>query len=606
MRRTLLLVSGVMLLLSGCSEPASPVATEAIVEDAADGFREVVLQSDGDSPLPMRASASSETPGHEAFKAVDGAVGADSTWSCAGGEEQWIRLEFDRPATVERIVLVVSQPRSAETHHALWMKGQSGPGRLVAELQRETSDQQALEYVPLDPLTGVSSLRLVTLDTPFQAAWEEIMVYGSLEPLADEPAPPVDEVILFTNGVILTMDRDQPQAETLLVKGERIAFVGDEEEGREEAGEGALEIDLADRTLMPGFVDAHNHVFDSVYWGLDLDGLQEMVLANGITTMADAFVTEELLSTLMAMEEGGELQVRTSAYMVYGDYCGELLPMWFEAYPPERNPGDMLRWDAVKLFADGGVCGSPAYSFEHDRHGYGNLWFTQEQMNSMVEDIDSRGYQAIIHALGDRGADATLNAIEHVLDGGPNELRHRIEHNMFVRPDQYARYGELDVVAAFFGVYPNCVYDDITAPPAGKEDWEWPYTRILGANPGLHVAWHSDAPWIGPPDPIANLFSMVTDYEVAMDGETTCATPEWVTARDFTVEQALAMMTIEGAYALNRDDELGSLSAGKLADLVVLSADPSSIPVEDLLQIEVLLTMVGGETAYCGEPAVCP
>ncbi|MBN2555198.1 MAG: amidohydrolase family protein [Anaerolineales bacterium] len=612
MRVKVMAVLPILVLLAGCAAVAEPVETDrptsipAYVEGGIEAFRVLDFVPADEAPLAARVTASSETSGHEASYAVDGEMGYDAAWSSQGGKEQWIQLDFNGAVVIERIVLVVSQPRTAETHHELWARDVSGDDTLVAEIRQETFNQEILEFVPAEPLEGIAAITLVTLDTPSLAAWEEILVFGSPQAGGEAAGSMPNSTILFFNGVILTMNPEQPRAEAILVEGERITFVGDEAAARELAGDDVVEMDLTGHTLMPGFIDAHNHVFDRTdFWGTDLYCVQAMLLANGITTMADAFVTEDLLLGLMAMDEEGELHVRTSAYMVYGTNCGEQLPMWWAAYPPANEPGDMLRWDAVKLFTDGGSCGGPAFTFEHGFWGYGDLWYTQDQLNSMLEDIDSRGYQAIIHALGDRGTQAAIDAIAYVLDGGENVLRHRIEHNATVSPDQDPLYSEQDIVVVFFGAYPSCGATASGNAP-GTESWEWPYTRILAANPGLHAAWHSDAPYIGPPDPIAGLYSMVTDYEVAVDGVTVCESPDWLIYRDFTVDQALPMMTIEGAYALHREDELGSLEAGKLADLVVLSADPTAIPEEDLLSIDVLLTMVGGETAYCGDTAMCP
>ena len=605
MKRQMLVAILLVAVLASCS--GSSAATPGLdeVEGGIEVFRELEFVPTDEAPLAARASASSEVPGHEAAHAVDGEVGYDAAWSSQGGEEQWIQLDFDGEALIESIILVVSQPRTAQTHHELWGMDSDGEAHLLAELQQETRNHQMLEFVPEEPLEGMTSITIMTRETPSLAAWEEILVFGSLQAGGEMGESMAHASILFFNGVILTMNPDQPRVEAVLVEGDRIVFVGDEDAARQQAGEDVFDMDLEGRTLMPGFIDAHNHVFDRTdFWGTDLNGVQDVVLANGITTMADAFVTEDLLLELMALDRAGELRVRTTAYLVYGTNCGEQLPMWWAAYPIANESGDMLRWDGVKLFTDGGSCGGPAFSFEHAFFGFGDLWYTQEQLNSMLEDIHSRGYQAIIHALGDRGTQAALDAIAHVLDGGENVLRHRIEHNSMVRPEQQPVYGELGVVATFFGSA-NCFFE-ASPPPPGSESWEWPYTRILAASPGMHAAWHSDAPYVGPPDPIAGLYSIVTPYEVGADSVTICDGPSWLTGRDFTVEQVLRMMTIEGAYAMHREDELGSIETGKLADLVVLSADPTAIAEEDLLSIDVLLTMVGGETAFCGEAAVCP
>ena len=87
--------------------------------------------------------------------------------------------------------------------------------------------------------------------------------------------------------------------------------------------------------------------------------------------------------------------------------------------------------------------------------------------------------------------------------------------------------------------------------------------------------------------------------EVDADGETICDTPEWLAHKMLTVDQVLPMMTIEAAYALFRDEEVGSLRAGKLADLIILSDNPLTVEPNAIKDLEVSMTMVGGRVAYC-------
>jgi hypothetical protein len=82
----------------------------------------------------------------------------------------------------------------------------------------------------------------------------------------------------------------------------------------------------------------------------------------------------------------------------------------------------------------------------------------------------------------------------------------------------------------------------------------------------------------------------------------------WQLAQAVSVAEALEMLTIRGAYAAHQEQDLGSLAAGKYADLVILSANPLGVPVEALPEIEVLLTMIGGRVDYCppGQGEICP
>ena len=239
-------------------------------------------------------------------------------------------------------------------------------------------------------------------------------------------------------------------------------------------------------------------------------------------------------------------------------------------------------------------------SFAHPAFGFGDLWFTQDELNAALLEIHASGHQAAIHALGDRAVEQALNAVATVLDGEANTLRHRIEHNALVRDDMLPRYTEVGVIALLHGSYP--VYNTSgAAPPASWQGMEWRYRDLLDQNPGLHFAWHSDmgTPLFAHISPLQHLYSMVTPYEVASDGETVCDTASWVAEKTLSVDEALPMMTIEAAYALFREEEVGSIWPGKYADLIILSGNPTSVDPEGIVDLSVLMTMVGGRAAFC-------
>ena len=100
---------------------------------------------------------------------------------------------------------------------------------------------------------------------------------------------------------------------------------------------------------------------------------------------------------------------------------------------------------------------------------------------------------------------------------------------------------------------------------------------------------------------------MVTRAEVAEDGSL-CRPADWLAAHAITVEEALPMMTINSAFVLHRDDEVGSLETGKLADIILISANPLSVDPYEIKDIFPLMTMVGGNTEFCLDwaDAFCP
>ncbi len=414
--------------------------------------------------------------------------------------------------------------------------------------------------------------------------------------------------VIFHNGYILTMEGNQI-ASAIEIQGERIIAVGSESEILANAQPDALMIDLEGRTLMPGFVDTHTHWFNNV-WREDFEAGQQILLSNGITTSAEAFVLEPLIRDFQAFEQAGNLRMRISLYPVHSDNCGELLGDWYwEDFPPTVDPESKLHIPGIKIFNDGGSCNLPARSFEYPLGGQGDLYYEAEELAHMILTAQERGYQVIIHGLGDRAIEEIMDAYEIVLAGGPNIFRHRLEHNALVRDDMLPRYTELDLVANIFGQFTGCEFADGTfsASPDPYNVWEWRWRSLLDANPEVHFAWHSDAPWISEPDPMINIYSFLTRRDFRDDG-TICEPPQWAVDDVLKIEEILPIMTIEGAYALLRDSEIGSLKAGKFADLIILSDNPLLVSTDDILKIEVLMTMVGGNVEYCasGFEMYCP
>ena len=418
--------------------------------------------------------------------------------------------------------------------------------------------------------------------------------------------------LIFHNGIVLTMDKAEPAAEAIAVAGDKILAVGSNDDMLALQTTGTQVIDLQGFTLMPSFVDAHTHLLNEApntpATG-NLEKAQELALQNGITTLGNLYASPDFLEQMRALDDSGRLRVRTSLYLTFADACGKVLGDWYKQYPPTRNPGEMLRIAGVKVYTDGGSCGHPAISFSRLTGGQGDLWFTQDQLDTIVADIDAAGYQVAIHAIGDRGVDEALNAIERALHGRPNALRHRIEHNVTVRPDSYPRYQEIGVVATLQGNVWSCkdvfFAHGIVPDPPEYQAWNFPFRAMLDASPDAHFAWHSDFPWASI-NPLSHLYSMVTPYEIAGD-LSECADPSWAGNKTLALDEALPMMTIEGAYAMFREQEVGSLVPGKFADLIVLSGNPAD-DLNAIRNIQVWMTMVGGAVEWCapGHEALCP
>ena len=459
------------------------------------------------------------------------------------------------------------------------------------------------------------------------------MVAAALSAIGCAPAEPTalptlagspPDVILH-GGNVITMEQDTPRAEAIAVRGEEIVAVGGSEQLLALAGPSTQVVDLQGRALLPGFIDAHNHIFSEAIRTRNpsLQEAQDYALSLGITAMADMSVEAPVLLALRNFHDSGMLRVRTSVYPPYNLHCGELLGHWYAEFPPERDPDAMLRILGAKVFTDGWTCDLlPAFSFEladapDPESSRGHLLVGPDELARVLAELEAMGYQAAVHALGDRAVENTLDAIESVLAGAPNDLRHRIEHNMFIRPELMGRYGDTGAVPVVWGSEAchirNTSWRDsegrLTHRWGGPETHPWinPWLSLLDANPGLPVAFHSDMSW-GEPGPLTYLYSLVTRNEVFLDDSPICEAPEWLKHEAVDVEEALGMMTTGAAYALHMEERTGSLTPGKLADLVVLSDDPLEADPESLHRLEVLVTMVGGRVEHCAASAqsLCP
>jgi predicted amidohydrolase YtcJ len=434
-------------------------------------------------------------------------------------------------------------------------------------------------------------------------------------PQGIEPKYPSVGTILC-NGTIITMEEDNPQVEALAIVKEDIFDIGSNEEILGFYGPETRVIDLRGRVVIPGFVDTHNHVFQLGVLFDSYEEAQEYMLRQGITSMGWMTVKPKNVKEIQAYEMENGLRIRTALYLEYNDNCGNITGNWYLEYQPDRDPTQMLRIIGVKVFSDGDSCRQPAFSFdlpgsmvENDPRG--ELYLSEQELYGVIREAQSHGYQVAIHAIGDRGIETSLNAIENALGGRPNNYRHRIEHNYYLRPDMLHRYGEIGVIPVMFGICHTCIWSRYREQPGWEEfidihgdtmqSWILPTRSLIENNPGLHVTWHTDTtnyPGVGGP-PIKDLWRFVTRKEVRDDVEEVCVPTEELAAGAVSVEQALRMMTIEGAYTLFMEDKVGSLRPGKYADLIILSDNPMTVSLDSILDIEVLITMVGGQIEYC-------
>ena len=255
---------------------------------------------------------------------------------------------------------------------------------------------------------------------------------------------------------------------------------------------------------------------------------------------------------------------------------------------------DFLRTGAVKGFADGSIGSRTAWFHQDysDQPGYAGLpRYSRCEMESMVRSADAAGLQVALHAIGDRANTEVLDIYEQIGGQAVRARRFRIEHAQHVRAQEFARFARLGVIAS---MQPYHAIDDARwlEDRIGLERCRTSFAWRSMLDAGVPLAFGTDWP-IAPLNPLLGVGAAVTRQ--SLDDKH----PEgWFPEQRLTLEQALRAYTEGGAYAEFQENNKGVIAAGKLADMVVLSADLFSIPASEIKEQKVALTIVGGKVVY--------
>ncbi len=311
----------------------------------------------------------------------------------------------------------------------------------------------------------------------------------------------------------------------------------------------------------------------------------QMLHMAGITSVHDAKASNEDMVTYQQGRAAGELTLRVYALMHV-----EHLQSLRDAGVVTGFGDERLRLGGIKLQADGAIAARTAYLSKpyvgsDDR---GILTTPPEEMDSLVMEAHRAGFQVCVHANGDSAIDMVLTAYEKAQKAYPRkDARHRIEHCTLVNPELLKRMKKMGCVATPFCTY--VYYHGEKMHFFGEERLQWMFAQRSFIDHGIVSTGASDYP-PGPFEPLMGIQSCVTRTD--SDGRV------WGPSQRITVEEALRAYTINGAYASFEENIKGSIEAGKLADLVVLGANPTTADPYAIKDIPVEMTMVGGETVF--------
>ena len=311
----------------------------------------------------------------------------------------------------------------------------------------------------------------------------------------------------------------------------------------------------------------------------------------GITTVHDAGVSAQALEAYRELIARHELPVRVYA-MISGE--GKL---WREFL--ERGPeiGDRLTVRSIKLMADGALGSRGAallQPYSDDPGNSGLLMLKPEDIERVAREALKRGFQVNTHAIGDRANRVVLAGYGAAL-GGHNDRRFRIEHAQVVAPPDFELIAKYSVLAAMQATHAT---SDLRWAEArlGAERVKGAYAWRRFLSLGVPVANGSDFP-VEEPNPLYGFYAAITRQDRQGNPK-----QGWFPDQRMTREEALRSWTEVGAYAAFEEDKKGTLAPGKLADLVMLSADIMRVPPPEILKTRARMTLLGGEIVYSDTP----
>jgi hypothetical protein len=325
-----------------------------------------------------------------------------------------------------------------------------------------------------------------------------------------------------------------------------------------------------------------------------------MDLANqhGITAVVNATGDIPEMELYQELHRRGELTVRmTTSFAEDVGIRHTLSAQELEDFEQARRrfQDDWVRAGVIKFFADGVIethTAAMLAPYANTPGEKGSTLYTPEEFKQDFLELDRRGFQVMTHAIGDGAVRATLDAYEAVeKQNGPRDRRWRIEHMETVDPADRPRLAQLKIIAS---IQPWCCpqigepWADNVGPARLSEGIPW--QDIV--SPGATLIMGSDWP-VESLDPFQIMQMGVTRR--SLQGKLANG---FFPKQALTLDQMLAGYTRNAAYAEFMEDKLGTIQAGKIADLVVLSQDLYKVAPTDIGKTKVLLTMVGGRIVW--------
>ena len=317
-------------------------------------------------------------------------------------------------------------------------------------------------------------------------------------------------------------------------------------------------------------------------------------LERGVTTIHDVVKDGAPVRAYQELEREGELHMRVSLLIrvIESDMSAESL---MELGLQTGFGSEWLRIGGAKMSIDGGITGRNASfyePYEDDHHNCGLIRIQQDELNETVLSCHKAGIRCCVHAIGDQAFDMALDAYSNALQKYPrNDHRHRIEHmgNWLASPERMERLVRMGLIAIPNISLAYFVGDSIRSSVGEKRmAHAFPFKTLL--RHGVTMAGGSDSPGYWPTDALRDISACVSRR--MLWGE------QWIPEEALSVQEAFAMHTTGAAFAGFEERDKGTLEIGKLADIVVLTEDPFKIQPDQIKDLKVEMTVVGGEVKY--------
>ncbi len=315
-------------------------------------------------------------------------------------------------------------------------------------------------------------------------------------------------------------------------------------------------------------------------------------LSKGITSFHDAGVSFETIDFYRRLADQGQLPVRL--YVMVRGASNQVMAEKLPAYRVIGHGNNFLTVRSIKRQVDGALGAHGAWLLEPYTDLPRSTGLNLEPVPDIARTAElavQHGYQLNIHAIGDRGNREILDLYARVFqtNADKRDLRWRIEHAQHLHPADIPRFAQLGVIASMQGVHATSDGPWVPAKLGPRRTEEGAYVWQKLWSTGAMVTNGTDVP-VEDISPIASFYSSVSRR--LPDGSI------FLPSQRMTREQALRSYTINNAYAAFEEDLKGSLTAGKLADIVVLSRDIMTVPEEQIPGTQVVYTIVGGKVRY--------